>query len=288
MKLHREPLVTFFTIVKPFREPIATLQRNAIRSWTRLGDDVRVLVLGDEPGAAEAARDLGATHLPTVGRNEYGTPRMDLVFAQAAEAADTRVLCYINADILLLSDFRVALERVAREKRQFLMVGQRTDFDQDGPIDFGGEWEPALRAEAAGRGRLHRPTGIDYFAFTRGVWGNLPGGLPPMAIGRFVWDNWLIYRARQRQVSVIDASQRVLAIHQNHDYGHVQGGVKRIANGPEARFNMQLAGGNKHLFTIWDSTHVLTERGIEARKAVAGSLGGGVWSYRRAAGFGGI
>lgn len=284
MKLHREPPVTFFTIVKPFREPIATLQRNAIKSWTLLGDDVRVLVLGDEPGAAEATRDLGAMHLPEVGRNEYGTPRMDLLFAQAAEAADTRVLCYINADILLLSCFRAALERVVREKRQFLMVGQRTDFDQHGPIAFDTAWEAPLRGEVAQRGRLHRPTGIDYFAFTRGVWGDLP----PMAIGRFVWDNWLIYRARQRQVPVIDATGRVLAVHQNHDYGHVQGGVKRIANGPEARFNMQLAGGNKHMFTIWDSTHVLTEHGVEARKATAGSLGGGVWSYRRAAMYGGI
>lgn len=277
---NRPPLVTLFAIPKPFNERFGDIQRNAIRSWTELGTGFDVVLLGDEPGTAEAAADLGVQRLIDINRNEYGTPLMNDLFEQVEQQCAGSLFCYINADIVLMSDFAEALRQVVRRKRRFLMVGQRTDFDQEGPIDFSPGWEDRLRREVAQRGKLHRPTGIDYFVFHRGLW----GVLPPMAIGRFVWDNWLIYRARQRQVTVIDATARVSAIHQNHDYSHVPGGLQQASNGAEARLNLALAGGNKHLYTIWDSTHVLTDQGLSKRPASSGSLGGGIWSYRRAAG----
>lgn len=276
------PLVTLFTTPKPFREPIATLQRNALRSWAALGPDVQVLLMGDEPGARETAGDLGLRHIPDIGRNAYGTPRMDLLFEQAEALSSSRLLCYINCDIVLMDDFLGAVREVARRKRQFLMVGRRMDYDQHGPIDFAGDWQAVLRDAARAQGRLNLPVAIDYFLFNRGMW----GGLAPMAIGRYVWDNWLIYRARQRRVPVIDATPRVLAVHQNHDYGHVVGGSRGIANGPEARYNMALAGGKRNLYTIWDATHELTADGLRPRGADPGTLGGGIWSYRRSSRFG--
>lgn len=278
------PLITFFSIPKPFNERFGTIQRNAIRSWVELGPEVRVILMGDDAGTAGAAHDLNVTHVPNIGRNEYGTPLLNSLFETAEATADGAYLCYINADIVLTDDFLAALREVIRRKPRFLMVGQRTDFDQRVPIEFSPGWDARLRDEAKAFGKLHRPTGIDYFAYRRGIWsGN--GGLPPFAIGRFVWDNWLIYRARQEQVAVVDATQRVTAIHQNHDYSHVAGGLQRVANGPEARLNMALAGGKDHLFTIWDSTHVLTPDGLRRRTAQPGALGGGIWSYRRSASY---
>ena len=50
-------LLTLFSAPKPFTDPhIALIQRNAIRSWTLL-PDVEVILLGEETGLAEAARN---------------------------------------------------------------------------------------------------------------------------------------------------------------------------------------------------------------------------------------
>src|SRR5262249_7877107 len=157
--------------------------------------------------------------------------------------------------------FTHAVEQVMRRKKRFLMVGQRTDMDIAETLDMNDGWEARLRERAQRDGRPHRPTGIDYFVFSRDMW----GVLPPFAVGRFSWDNWMIYRARQLQVPVIDASKAVVAVHQNHDYSHAANGFRGARFGPEARRNLALAGGQRHLFTIWDSTHVLTETGIERR-----------------------
>lgn len=275
-------MLTFFTTPKRFLGHINVIQRNALRSWAALHGDVRVLVFGEEEGAAEVCGELGFLHVPQVERNEYGTPLLNDMFAQAEARSEHRVLCYINADILLMPDFLVAIEHVVRRKHQFLMVGCRTDFDLAVPLDFRPGWDEELRGRVSHAGKRQRPTAIDYFAFTRGVWGRLP----PFAIGRTAWDNWLIYRAREHRVPVIDASDAVLAVHQNHDYGHTvqapgQRGYNWVWKGPEARLNLALAGGPRHLFTIWDSTHVLTPEGLSARNGTG--LGGGIWSYRRSA-----
>src|SRR5512139_4033714 len=99
------PLITLFSAPKPFTNPhIATIQRNAIRSWTLL-PDVEVILLGEETGLAEAAHELGVKHLPNVARNEAGTPLISSMFQWAREYSDNQLLCIINADIILFPDF---------------------------------------------------------------------------------------------------------------------------------------------------------------------------------------
>jgi len=270
-------MLTLFTIPKPFHGHIGIIQRNAIHSWLLLGNGIRVVLFGSDEGTAETARELGAVHEPQVACNEYGTPLLNDLFERARQCASTSHVCYVNADIILMNDFAQAVWRVQREKRRFLIVGQRTDLDQSEALDFGAGWEDRLRADTGSRGVLHRPTGIDYFVYHRDLWGRIP----PFAIGRFSWDNWLIHRARQLRVSVIDATRCITAVHQNHDYSHARGGAKGARSGPEARENFRLAGGRPLSLTIWDSTHVLTPDGLERRHFDA-ALGGGIWSYRRA------
>jgi hypothetical protein len=100
---------------------------------------------------------------------------------------------------------------------------------------------------------LHPSTGIDYFAFPR----KLRWSLPPFAVGRPGWDNWLICRARELGVPVIDATQAVMVVHQNHDYAHVKFATDTTTEGPEAIRNRDLIGDWGHMFTIRDATHLL-------------------------------
>ena len=54
-------VLTLFTVPKPFRGHVGDIQRNAIESWRALRPSVQVVLVGDEDGVAEAARDAAST-----------------------------------------------------------------------------------------------------------------------------------------------------------------------------------------------------------------------------------
>jgi hypothetical protein len=145
--------------------------------------------------------------------------------------------------------------------RDFLMIGQRWDLDISEPINFeANRWEDHLKTLVAERGSLHPPTGIDYFVFPRQInW-----SMPPFAVGRPGWDNWLVCRAREMGLPVVDATRATTVVHQNHDYAHVKLSTDGASEGPEADENRRLIGGWEYFFTIRDATHRLTSGKIES------------------------
>ncbi len=249
-------MLTLFSIPKPFRGHIATIQKNAIKSWTLLRPECEIILFGDDGGTAEVAKEFGVRHIPEVARNEFGTPLVNDLFVKAQTMTTNNLLCYVNADIILMSDFLPAVQRV-KKKRRFLLVGQRWDIDLDKPWDFEQpDWEERLQAYVTKTGKLHTRGGVDYFVFPRGLYYKIP----PFAIGRTTWDNWLIYKARSLGVPVIDAIGSVTAVHQNHDYAHCSGGEIGAWKGPEAKHNLEIAGGYKCAFALQDATHLLTSK----------------------------
>ncbi len=249
--------ISLFSVPKPFRGHIGIIQTNAIQSWTMLRPACEIILFGDEEGTAEMAVRFRVRHVPGVKLNEYGTPLLNSLFDKAQQIASHRLLCYVNADIILMSDFIRAIQRI--RKRSFLMVGQRWLLDLNGPVNFDGhKWESWLCNTVAERGILDRPDGLDYFVFPRGLF----KGIPPFAIGRTTWDNWLIYKARSLSMPVIDATSLVTAVHQNHDYFHHPQGMQGIWEGAEAKGNLELAGGHTHVFTLWDATWILKPQGL--------------------------
>lgn len=248
-------MISFFTIPKAFSGHDGVIQRNAIRSWTRLRPSCQVLLLGDEPGTREAAAELAVESIPEIELNDLGTPLLSSAFAVAKKYSHHRLLCYVNADIILLSDFVDAARIVSAAKSRFLMVGQRYNLDLAEDLAMDGEnWEVELRDRARRDGELYGPQGIDYFLFPA----DSLDALPPFAVGRPAWDNWMIYRARRERIPVVDATAAVLVIHQNHGYGHIKSGTGIAWEGAEADRNRVLLGGDEFLFTLRDATHRLT------------------------------
>ena len=230
------------------------IQRNALKSWTLLDPDVEVILFGDDAGAAEVARDLRLRHEPEVARNRFGTKRLDLMFRRAQGIARHEVLCYCNCDILLKRDFCAALARVRGAHRRFLMVGRRWDTDITGPLDFvDAEWDKRAEGLARERGVQQAGWSIDYFAFSRGLYGEMPA----LVIGRIWWDHWLVWKAREQGAEVVDASEVVTAIHQNHGYAYHPQGAHGVWSDEQAAENYRLAGGRWHLQTIDDATRIL-------------------------------
>lgn len=250
------PLITFFSAPKPFTDlHIAIIQRNAIRSWTLL-PDIEVILLGEETGLAEAARELGVKHISNVERNENGTPLISSMFQLARDAgqrSNSELLCIINADMILMPDFIEAAKEVVRLKDNFVLLSQRWDLDVIQPIEFTEGWDTRLSEQVKTKGQLHRPSGSDFFLFPLSSYLDIPD----FAIGRAGWDNWMIYKARKENWPVIDGTPSMMIVHQNHDYSHLPGGKPHYEH-PDTNENIRLAGGNAAVrYTILDSTHKL-------------------------------
>ncbi len=248
-------MLTLLSVPKPFRGHVGVIQTNAIQSWLRLAPSCQVLLVGDEAGIAEAARRHGVRHVPQVARNQQGTPLLDDVLRRGEANATTDLLCYVNADIILLGDFTLAVQRLFGWKRRFLMVGKRVDIAVDRLLDCGQPgWEEQLRGLARSAGEPRGPEWIDYFVFPRDLYRDIP----PFTLGRAGFDNWLLWRARARRAPVVDASAAVLALHQRHDYSHHPAGKQGVWEGAEAQANQALMGGWHHCYTLADATHRLT------------------------------
>lgn len=257
-------MLTIFTTAKAFRGHIGVIQRNALKSWTLLHPDVEIILFGDDQGSAEAAKDLGVRHEPEVGRNEFGTILVSSMFEKAQVIGRHDLLCYVNCDIILLPDFCAALEKVKEKEQRFLMVGRRLDMEIKEPLAFDRPgWDRELRELALRTGRRRTADWIDYFAFPRGTYG---GDIPEFAIGRTCWDNWLVWRVMASGDAVVDASRVVVAVHQNHDYSHHQGGTKGVWFGEEAARNLELTGGLSHFHTISHAPYRLTKNGVERNR----------------------
>jgi len=270
-------MLTIFTTPKPFSGEIARLQRNAIFSWTRLTPRPDIIVFGDESGASGLCSDLGVRHLSDVDRNEFGTPLIDGMLHSARANSQAEVLCYINADIILGDDFMRATTAAASLQEEFLMVGQRRTVPIGWEIDSQEDWRTVVRDAALDHGTLDNPYFIDYLAFSRSMFRELP----PFAIGRAAFDNWLIWKALADGVMVLDATEAVLAVHQLHGYGHVQGGKEAVYEGVEAQRNLSFAGSGQHLRSIADATHQLTAD-LAIQRAVGGKYADSRRERRRA------
>jgi len=246
-------LITLFSAPKPFTDPrIAMIQNNAIASWTRL-EDVGVLLMGEEPGLEEAAERHGVAHIRGVRRNESGTPLISSMLQLARDRSESQALCIINTDMIILADFVEAGRKMMSLRNRFVLVSRRWDLDVQAPIQFTDRWEDRLRWAVREQGVLHRPAGSDFFLFPRLIYRDLP----PFAIGRAGWDNWMIYKARREHWPVIDGTPSLVVVHQNHDYRHLPGGEPHYSM-PESDENIRLAGGEASIrYTIVDATHCL-------------------------------
>jgi hypothetical protein len=249
------PFLTIFSTPKPFTDPhIAIIQRNAIRSWLALGDEIEVLLIGDEPGLSETAAELGVRHLTDVACNQWGTPLISAIFSLARQHGSGELLAYVNADIIFLPDLLEAARRLHDQSDPFLMIGQRWDLDVVDPLDFGSGWEARLVADVDQRGSLHAPAGSDYFVFPRTVF----TAIPDFAVGRAGWDNWMIYHARDQGWLTVDATPAVRIIHQNHSYSHLPEGQAHY-NLAESDKNRALAGGKTRMYIVLDATRTLQD-----------------------------
>jgi hypothetical protein len=241
-------MITFFTIPKPFIGHIGIIQRNALRSWRAIPNS-EIILFGNEAGVGQEAKEFGAIHIPHVSMSPYGTPYLDDIFHQAQMQASNDIVCYVNADIILYNSLQTAINKTLGQ--EFLMTGMRWDVDVPDPIN------PLSMNFLKYLHQNYKPQtlypGMDWFAFPK----FMIDELPRFIVGRRGWDNWMVYHCRSRDIRVIDASDMVITVHQNHDYTHIpetQG--ERWENCPESDYNLNLIKSRIiYRWELEDATH---------------------------------
>jgi|GEM_PF-1275092 FkbM family methyltransferase len=263
-------MLTIFSTCRRFEGIFGTIQTNALESWTRLEPRPQIIILGDDAGTAEICEELGLTHVPAVATSDLGTPLVSDMFARAQELAEFDTCCFINSDIILLPETGAVVESArARFGSQYLVVGQRHDLAITTVLPFEDGWADELRDRARQRGKLRSEILLDYFIFPTGQFKDLP----PFAIGRSAYDNWIVWHAGDIGAAVIDATRALTVIHQNHDYSHA-GGMAAVWEGPEARRAHEMIGhwSRYHAvaharFMFTDAGQITPARGMKYRMA---------------------
>jgi hypothetical protein len=97
---------------------------------------------------------------------------------------------------------------------------------------------------------------VDYFVFAKGMYDDMPR----LIVGYCFWDNWMIWEALSYKIPVIDNTDSVVAIHQNHLYSTESGRTKTNPRDARSLLNLDVIGTQEHLKQIDDSTYRLTKR----------------------------
>jgi hypothetical protein len=259
------PVLTIFSAPKAFQGHVGIIQENAIRSWQCLHPRPKIILFSNEDETAEVAHRLDVQPVSNVETNSYGTPLLSNMFSQADTMAAGKLLAFVSADIVL-TQASVEAARIAMEwSQRFLLVAQRHDVEIRNLMEFDPGWDQRWASPAA-RGKLHSPGAIDWFVFPRGQFREIP----PFAIGRTSYDNWLLWSTVASGIPLIDATPFVTLIHQNHDYSHAKG--VDVWDGAEAHANRRWIQHWTHYYNITHATWMLGADGKVVRASG--------WRYR--------
>ena len=95
--------------------------------------------------------------------------------------------------------------------------------------------------------------------------------MPDVYLGLPGSDNWLIWESRRRRIPVVDLTSSIMAIHQNHDYSHLDGKMESSGNGYNYYLKGSEANHNRNLYNtplnINDANWFLDGHNIRKKKS---------------------
>ncbi len=244
-------MLTFLSSPKPFKGKDKENQYRAIRTWLLAAENAEVILYGDSEGIEDAGRELNVKVVKDIQSSASRVPYFGAIADHAATHGKYDIQVYLNCDILLYGIY-MASQVISFEN--FLFIGQRIDLFQDvivieHPDEFKYVVEKLFDKNQL---KMHERTGIDYFMFSRNMW----KGLKPITIGRGGYDNALLAFCKQHQYPIIDGTLSVIALHQFHDYKHVNGNEQFVFYGPEAKQNLSVAG-KYSLLAVSDADYIM-------------------------------
>jgi hypothetical protein len=238
------PLLCIFTTFKPATHKIP-IYTNTLYNWVHIDEQSRLIkpilyvtnnTFDNETLSALACR-LGWEVLEAPRVSSHGVPYLKEMYSHTEQVfPGCAFYGYSNADILYtrgLVDTLTAVNKVHNKLGRILVVGQRTNT----PCCDGLLYLPDDVTLAARRnGSLFRSDAEDYFFIASNVfpWERIRD----VVIGRSAYDNYLVGMAIHHNVSVVDATNTLLAVHQTDKDGNFAGHSNK-----DGLFNHRIIGG---------------------------------------------
>ena len=193
-------MITFFSTF----ENTNYRQNNSIESWKKLNCVSNIVAFSSK----EEGYDID--YLP-YSQIIMGMPTVSSLFKDILEKYDTEYFCYLNSDILFLSDFCETFNKVKEKHNSFSVIGQRHNWNSPKALDVPRLSDEEIKKEVLHDCSLHPKTGVDYFLFSRDVFEGK--NIPEFLIARRYFDHWLAHYPRTVNVPVIDATGNIFCIH---------------------------------------------------------------------------
>eukprot|EP00890_Picochlorum_soloecismus_P003920 jgi/Picsp_1/4529/NSC_06750-R1_protein len=198
----------------------------AVKSWSRFADDVQPdeppIVIGfvDDDQYCDTELKSLSNVLCIQLNCPTGIPTISCLFEAASEySTENSLAIFSNGDIVFPRKLSSAFN-VSREKFGiFSMVGQRLDLTPSKWMHLTNSCSlEKIESFSEMHGILHPNYGIDFFVVPSNF---LYLHHPGFYIGRWRWDNWMLYKLIQSGIPTVDASAAAPVIHfGEYKYNH--------------------------------------------------------------------
>lgn len=246
--------ITFFTTLEQF----LYREKNSLLSWTKLDcvNEIVVYTSLETSQILEHPKVVVRTYPKEL--KPLDPPSIKDLFLDAIEKTQNQYLCYINSDIIFLSDFCETFKNIKdKYDKPFQMVGKRRDWENHYDLDILNLSDEQIK-EKVGHMPLRNTEHCDYFAFDRKVYADLndKGFFPNFFIARGSFDRCMLWLPRQLGYDSIDCSEAIYVIH-HEEGGDIRGPYmsSRPSFWPQLKENEKLLAEAMRKFN--QSTHVI-------------------------------
>lgn len=207
-------MITFFTTTEKINVPFM----NSIESWIKLP-------CVDKIHVHTSQKDIGISHnkIQIFDYEFYKPnepPKVGDLFNTSMNNTENTYLCYVNSDIMFLSDFCDVFKKCQEKVKSgiFQFIGKRYDWHDWKKLnvfDLTDEQIKNIMLQEKfniKKGNSH----ADYFCFHRKIYEDMQAklkGFPPFFVARRIFDNWLSYAPRFCNYTNINVTSSLMAIH---------------------------------------------------------------------------
>ena len=228
----RGKLVTLFTTMK-LNDARGTINNNTLRLWASMKQWANVVLFvteRDDPVWQNMAKELGWS-VYLAPRLIAGVPVLKDMFTYVIDniSPSTPFVGYANSDIVFTESLESTLSALMHanfskvQGTGLLLIGRRTKVYANTLAEAKSVQDISLQ-KVTGSGQISENTGysLDYFITTHN--GYPWHRVPDFIVGKPGYDNWLVVKALDWNLKVIDLSVTCTVLHQELDYANGDSG----------------------------------------------------------------
>ena len=209
-----EPILTLFTTFRKGKQRMRA-HKNTLMNWALHSPRLRPVLFDDKTDKTllDLAKSLSWEVLPISEANKVGTPKLKPMFMTAARHFKSTFYGYSNGDIVFdkgLIETLELLEQFLSALGQTMLVGCRHNLEIDTGTIISNSSDVQYNINLANPARDYEE---DYFIIANNSfpWKQVPDDI---VVGRRGYDNFMVAIGNMNNVSVVDGSCSVGALHQ--------------------------------------------------------------------------